>query len=181
VQIVITGNPTPADFAEAVRKLVSRFDSIGVDYLYDVRINVGAVVEGKAVVLLNSREEIVDSMEIKGEPVEDGSSLAPPIANAAITRPIDVRRFELCAWFCDETKMPRNVQRSLVGASEQRLNALLDDFANHEFTPQERSNLGIVGRMIEAAQQLFPDQWSIIEWFQAQDSPHFYRTHERLN
>jgi hypothetical protein len=169
VRIGISGYPTTTELAESLRQLLARLESIGVNFLSGVNISMDAYLESEQLVLLNEAGSIVDSLVIRGEqscPVEPQPSWAgPDPLNAKMVRKTDIKRIEMLRSFSESTDLPEKIQCELLGVGEERLRDLMRKWTSLELTSSERSNLNILGRMLEAAESIFPDGGSMIEWF----------------
>lgn len=166
MRVAIRGNPNTDDLAKALRKLIARFQAIGIEMFRGVNIYLNPHIESEELVLVDKDGSIVDVLELVPEIEGDGVVyIAPNGQDVAIVRKTDVRRVELLRRFVRLTNMPDGVVCKLLGITEQRLITLATTWVGRELSEEERSTLTVIGRMLEAAEEIFPDEVSMIQWF----------------
>jgi hypothetical protein len=162
VRIAIRGKPTPAHLGHLMRQIIDRLEATGVEVLHNINVYISPRIEGEELILVDSHGSEVEMMEIRGDPRD--SELSPFITSAAMARITDLRRIQLLDRFAVITKMPASVRCRLLGVSEGRLNAILESWTSLELTPDERQNLTILGRLLEAALEILPDEQALLAW-----------------
>lgn len=168
MRIAVRGQLTTVTLAEIFRRIIDRFEATGVDAFINVNLYMRALIDDEEVVIVNESGEIADTIEVSASNLENfgASSTKRSSGQAAMVCKVDIKRIELFRRFAASADVTRDAECKLLDVTDERLITIKAAWPRLELTPNERRRFGLLGRMIEAAQQLFPSWNHMIDWFQ---------------
>ncbi len=166
MRIILRGQASPSTLNQAFQQLADRLQNAGVEKVERVNLYLHASIDGEEVQVINksgTRTDILETWIPFGEGVESSPRRALP--PAAIVRVKDVSYFDTFTKFAASLGLSRELRCELLSISVERLSGLSQDWLEYELPVEKRNRLSLLGRMIEAANELATDWDDAMSWF----------------